>query len=469
MKNILLLIITTLILFSCKITSPTDEKDPNDSIPKKDTVVVDTFRYGGIKYIYDIDSVPEINLTIKTTEWNKFLSYFDQNPNNEEQISADIIFTKGKTKYDLKNIGFRLRGNTSRRRAEGEKGESHNPINPDWHHASFNVKFNKYIKGQKLAKAEKIILKWFKDDAMYVREIYCYDLFERFGVWTAPQSSYCRLTIKIAEDEKPAYFGVYQMIEPIEEDYLKNRAGKFADTNGNLWKANWGADFVNTDRSRMGLENITLTSTYEPVYDYKSNASNLEAAKTQLVSFMNDFNSKTGDDFKSWLTTRVDVELLLKTYAVNVICGMWDDYWNNQNNFYFYFDTAGKFYFIPFDYDNTLGTSLLMTNSGTRDVMNWGTNKRPLIKKIIDIPEYAVLYKKYLNELIDPKFDYFHYDKSSLRIRKWQNLVKDYISNDTGEDMTLIDQPASWGNCGFYRLLDTNNNYFKIRASNIPQ
>jgi hypothetical protein len=110
-----------------------------------------------------------------------------------------------------------------------------------------------------------------------------------------------------------------------------------------------------------------------------------------------------------------------------------------------------------------------MTNSGTRDVMNWGTNKRPLIKKIIDIPEYAVLYKKYLNELIDPKFDYFHYDKSTLRIRKWQNLVKDHISNDTGEDMTLIDQPASWGNCGFYRLLDTNNNYFKIRASNIPQ
>ena len=43
--------------------------------------------------------------------------------------------------------------------------------------------------------------------------------------------------------------------------------------------------------------------------------------------------------------TKMDVNLFLKTY-VNVMVGMWDDYWNNSNNFYFYFDGAGKFYFI---------------------------------------------------------------------------------------------------------------------------
>ena len=49
---------------------------------------------------------------------------------------------------------------------------------------------------------------------------------------------------------------------------------------------------------------------------------------------------------------------------------MWDDYWFNKNNFYFYFDSNGKFYFIPYDYDNTLGTSSGM-NSGTQDMLNW--------------------------------------------------------------------------------------------------
>jgi spore coat protein CotH len=68
----------------------------------------------------------------------------------------------------------------------------------------------------------------------------------------------------------------------------------------------------------------------------------------------------------------MDVNLFLKTYAVNVTVGMWDDYWSNSNNYYFYFDAAGKFYFIPYDYDNTLGTSLLMTDSGIQDPLNWG-------------------------------------------------------------------------------------------------
>ena len=40
---------------------------------------------------------------------------------------------------------------------------------------------------------------------------------------------------------------------------------------------------------------------------------------------------------------------------------MCDYYWNNKNNYYLYYNTTDKynykFFFIPFDYDNTLGTS----------------------------------------------------------------------------------------------------------------
>jgi len=85
-------------------------------------------------------------------------------------------------KVSLTDVGIHIRGNTSRRRPEGAKGEVHNPTEPIWHHSSFAVNFKKFVKGQRLAGAEKVNLKWFKDDANYVREIYCYDLFERFGV-----------------------------------------------------------------------------------------------------------------------------------------------------------------------------------------------------------------------------------------------------------------------------------------------
>lgn len=254
----------------------------------------------------------------------------------------------------------------------------------------------------------------------------------------------------------------------MDEEYLKNRKTKFADTKGNLWKASWGADLKDNSKSRMGLENITLTNTYVPVYDLKTNELALETAKTQLADFITNLNSKTGDDFKTWISGKMDIELFLKTYAVNVMCGMWDDYWNNKNNFYCYFDSAGKFYFIPYDYDNTLGTSLLMTNSGTRDVLNWGSTSQPLVKKIIAIPEYKALYVQYIKDLCDSNNDLFHVDRSIPRIINWQSKIAGYVNNDTNEDAEISDKPASWGNCGFYRLQDSNNNYFTIRAANIP-
>ena len=201
-----------------------------------------------IDYIFDISSLPIITIEISTSEWNNLLSYFDQNADNEEYILSNFSFNKDGVIFKTDSTGLRIRGNTSRRRPEGYKGEVHKKTNPDWHHASFSVKFNKYIKGKKLNGIEKINLKWFKDDAMYVREIYCYDLFERFGIWTAPQSSYCRLNIKIKEDASTAYFGVYEMVEPIDEDFLKHRKDKFIKTKGWLWKASTSADMVNTDK-----------------------------------------------------------------------------------------------------------------------------------------------------------------------------------------------------------------------------
>ena len=96
------------------------------------------------------------------------------------------------------------------------------------------------------------------------------------------------------------------------------------------------------------------------------------------------------------------MELLLKTYAVNVAVGMWDDYWCNQNNYYLYFNTSDKydyrFWFIPYDYDNTLGTSG-MIDSGRQDPLNWGDSGRKLIRKLLDYPEYKAVYLDALHEL----------------------------------------------------------------------
>ncbi len=472
-KNISNQIFITLILFSffsCKNDVDTVLEEESPAEVSAQPYQTPYFLSESQAYLYDIDNVPEITLEVSVAEWNKLLSYYDQNPQNEEYVKGNFKFVKNNSQENLDNIGFRLRGNTSRRRPEGNTGEMHNATNPDWKHASFTVSFKKFTSGQLFHNSEKVILKWFKDDPLYAKEVYSYDLFEKFGVWTAPQSSYCRLTIKVSGDAKPAYFGVYQLIEPVDDTYLENRKSFFATT-GNLWKANYGAELRDPSKSNMGIEEVTLTSNYTPVYDYKSKKSNLEIAKSQLSEFISNINSKQGDDFKNYINSKMDVSLFLKTYAVNVMVGMWDDYWNNKNNYYFYFDPAGKFYFIPYDYDNVLGTSLLMNDSGKQDPLNWGKNDaQPLVSKIISIPEYKMLYIKYLKDLSDKKYDLFYVNYSQKRIINWQSKISQYISNDTGEDMTIYDSPATWGNQSNYKVLsgDTNN-FFIVKANSIPK
>lgn len=436
-----------------------------------------------VKYVWNEDTLPEITLKVGVDEWNRMLTTYDQNNKTKQYFKGDVTFYNGTDTYNFSEAGWRLRGNTSRRRPEGNGGEMHNSSNPDWHHFHVQMNFRKYHKDadHTINGVRKMYLKWHKDDPMYVREIYCYDLFRRYGVWTAINDIYCRLWIQVG-NESPAYFGVYEMQETIDDEYLEVRSDKFGGHKGNLWKCSYSADGpatlkYDTDANRSHLYGLDQDTDQEWTYELKTDNYSFDSAKAQLIDFMYKLKTKSGADLKAWLEETIDIPLLLKTYAVNVTVGMWDDYWNNGNNYYMYFNTSGtsgyKFYFIPYDYDNTLGTSvnageeMRINDSGRDTPLKWGSNaNHPLINTILECdPSYKELYKSYLKELVDASAGYFHYDASVARIRNWHNKIKDYVSNDTGEDMSIYDQPASWGNHGEYRLLEnSSNNFFKVKA-----
>ncbi|HMI06366.1 MAG TPA: CotH kinase family protein, partial [Flavobacterium sp.] len=334
--------------------------------------------------LFSIDKVPTITLQFSVAEWNKLLTNYDLNPKNEKKVTAAFTYVLNGQTTQLDSIALKLKGNTSRRRPEGDTGELHSTSAPDWHHCHFALDFSKNRPNQLFAGRNKLDLKWFKDDSSYAREIYSYDLFRRYGVWTAPRASYTRVKIKV-DGTTLANYGVYAMIEHVDEDYIGFRKNYWTPTIGDLWKGGYGSDglsanFVQT--ASMGIEDVTLnpnTSVYY-AYDLKTNDDNLPAAKANLQQFIADLNTKTGADFKNWISSKMDIRLFMKTYATSVMLGMWDDYWVNANNFYFYFAGNGKAYFIPYDYDNTLGTSLLLQNSGLQNPLIWGpANNRPLI------------------------------------------------------------------------------------------
>ena len=449
-------------------------KDGEDGIAAP--IVIDN---KGIKYVWDESVIPEITFSVSESEWNRLLDEFDKNNSTKEYIKCNVTYKKGAEVTEIIDAGIRLRGNTSRRRPEvGNKTHVRN--NADWQHCHFGVnlrKFNKNndeIKVKDVQGIRKFNLKWFKDDACYVRELFCYDLFRRAGIWTAAHATYCRLWIHVEGDDKPAYFGVYDMIEPYDNKYLEKREDLFGTSDGHLWKCGWtqeSADLSN-EYATMAEDNNKDDFTYE-LKEYDKENSNFETAKAQLQDFILKLKGKAhgtvGDSFYTWIKEVCDVDLLMRTYAVNVALGMWDDLWNNGNNYYLYFTTSHltdyKVFLIPYDYDNTLGTSNVY-DAATKDPYKWG-ERGVLISRMMEYEEFRNIYRDELKRLVDPANGLMDTESSIARILAWQAKIEDYIINDTGEDMYIKDEPASWGSWGNYNLMDYNNNYFTVKAETI--
>ena len=472
---LLLALLVSLALTSCRETidpyTPDGDGGNGGSTAQTDTVRMfpSQFDYPDhLDYVFSSGTLSRIILDFSVEEWNKLLSYYDQNPNNEQYVKAKFTYYRDGNIETVESVGVRIRGNTSRVRPEGSRGEKHKSSGADWHHAHFSVDFNRYDTNQEFHKLKKVDLKWFKSDPTYIHEPFCYDLMKRSGIATEPLSAYSRLTISVEGDKKSAYFGVYDVIEHLDKRYLKDREKFWGDSDGYLWKASWGATLRETNAS-MGVEVIELDDSKSKRYTYnlKTNEENFDAAKAELKQFISDFNAKSGTEFQLWLEKRCDVNLLLATYAVSIGVGHWDDYWNNCNNYYIYFNSEGMFYFIPYDLDNTVGTSY-MIDAGKQNPLHWGDDiKNPLIAKILTIDKYKKLYVKYLKALINTENGLMDYTAATTRIKAMQAMISSSVPNDTGEDMTISDNPASWGNYSNYRILDpsSSTNFFKVKAA----
>ena len=430
----------------------------------------------GYDYVWDndVDIIPEVHIAVSRIQWNRLLTLYDMNPYTTQYVMATATFVKEGETTVIDSVGLRLKGNTSRRRPEGWNGHMHETNNTDWHHAHFGVNLRKYVDddAHTIQGVRKLHLKWFKDDPMYVREKYCYDLFKRAGVWTAIRDSYCRLWIHVEGDSQEAYFGVYEMLEPIDKRYLKDRKSHFGASDGYLWKCRNAAAGLNNPNGDIWYDDDTDD---RHAYTLETQTEEFDSARTQLIDFMDKVCHLSDNEFYSWIQQVTDIDLLLKTYAVNVAVGMWDDYWNNANNYYIYFNDRGlegyKFYFIPYDYDNTLGTSLRVgaqDDAGRQNPMLWGNDNNPLIARILKFNDFKTKYVAYLKELVEAKNALLDRASSQARIRAWQARIEPYIDNDTGEDTAIEDKPASWGNHSEYNLLKNNNdNFFNAKAASI--
>ena len=471
-----------------------------------------TQRVQNLDFIFNNQTLGKTTIVIKRSEWNKLCDnyrYFYKNENCVHAVS--YTYEKDGKSWTMNDVGFRLRGNTSRFCPQGidngrEQGQPNvqwsmdyynyaERPNNDYRQSHFKVDFEEFLSGddeQKMADCMKgVALK--RMDHSCGREIFCYDIFHKYGVWTAPRASHTRLIFNFIEDEtdnstKTIDYGVYEMFEEVNKQSLKARdkdnspyENAWKNNKGNLWKCS-GADLTNT--WGMGVENIVINfdengerigTTWEGYsMDLKTNKSDFSQASAEFSDFITELNALPNpknkndtaaiDQIKDFYEKWFDVDLFLRTYAVNILFGMDDDYWGNANNYYLYFDTGskgtGKVYFIPFDYDNTLGCSIF-DGGFKHNPLDWGRGKnRPLLDKLLKVPEYKTKFTKLLLQ-VSAENSYWNYDDCSKQFLYWRNLVSPYLNSKDLEGHQAV---KSWGDYtwrpGGYSLTNPQNNIF---------
>lgn len=489
-------------------------------------------------FIFNTDSVGFTKITIRRSEWNKMLNYYDYFYKNENSVIAESYeYEKDGTSWKLNTVGLRLRGNTSRFRPQGkdtvDDETGHRQMNGDWNpeyysyaancddsdyrQSHFKVDFEPFDEDdRKMSGCMKgVALK--RSDGLFSKEIFCYNLFHQYGIWTAPRASQTKVYINFIEDVQSngsvksdiskckitkVDFGVYEMFEEVNKQSLKGRmkkkgnntaANAWLNNDGDLWKCSGGDLTANSNvPSNFGCEDIKINNTnknksawtfvwHNPCYDLKTNKTSVDSASLKFQEFIYQLNNLTNIDShspegiqarKDFYEKWFDVDFFIKTYAVNMLVGMDDDYWGNANNYYLYFDNgtggSGKCYLIPFDYDNTLGASITDDKVYTNP-FEWGNgNNRPLLDRLLEVPEYALKMKNALLEVSSQAPDSPWNKNNCIALwTKWHNQVSPYISTPDikgwpNVGSTSFDYSGGWKENKHYLTQDFDNIYEQV-------
>jgi hypothetical protein len=256
--------------------------------------------------LFSLDKMHKIRLTMHQDEWQRFvldteradyrngsatgpISLWTSWTHSEiyRQVDFEYLDENDEVVESLDNLGFKMRGNTSRQWPE-EVDENYVPIKPK--RFSFGLKFDEEFDedegvyscidlagepaaveaypclnrvgldlaevpgndGREFMDVEKLFFRYNRDDPTYQRELLAHDVLNNLGV-PASRVAHANVILKIVGDGTlfgqplPQTFnmGVFQMVEQIDKPFLKRYFGK----NGFLFKSGVFATLAGADEA----------------------------------------------------------------------------------------------------------------------------------------------------------------------------------------------------------------------------
>lgn len=332
--------------------------------------------YTDAEVLFDDSELLTVEITMPPDSFAWLLQ--EDNLNSDRYLMASLRFLSSTMDTTIDTVGIRLRGNTSREAAK----------------KSFKISFEEFgVEHERVFGLKKMNLNGEHNDPCVMRSKLNWDLMKQMNV-PASRCGYIKFYVN------GEYRGLYIHVEEYDKTFLRTR---FGNDDGNLYKCLWPADlvFISNNPNDYKFENSGRRAyelhTNEDADDY-----------TDLAHLINILNNAPSTVFVDSLEAKFDTWNLLKELAVEVVVGHWDDYWFNKNNYWLYHNAyTGKFEFIPYDLDNTYGIWWDFEAGhdwGTDNIYEWGNvynQPRPLVDRMLEIPQYRNLYTYMVEQVID--------------------------------------------------------------------
>ena len=366
-------------------------------------------------HVFEDSQIPRVDIFLPSDSLAEILA--TGNELSDYEYHATFLFNNGSEIDTLQDVGFRLRGNTSR-------------FSPK---KSFKISFNTYAPGRKYKGLEKLNLNGEHNDPSIARSKICWDLLRDLEI-PGSRSNHVRLYIN------EEYRGLYLNVEHVDEEFVQERFGNVV---GNLYKCLWPAtlEFISNNPNDYKFE-----SGGRRAYDLKTNQSQDNYA--DLAEFINVLNNTPDNQLECALEEVFNVNGYLKAAAFDILMANWDGPIFNKNNFYLYHNPrTDLFEYIPFDLDNTIGIDWFGVDWASRNIYDWAPQgePRPLYQRLMAIPVFRERFTYYVQKIANE-----HMIPSQLftRIEAIRDQIVDWVEIDPF-------YPLSYG----FSSSDFNNSY----------
>lgn len=321
-----------------------------------------------------------------------------------DAVPGDPIFVEATMTQDKKkwqNIGFRLKGNAS--------------LNGSWrsgiYKLPFKLKFDEFedkypeIKNQRFYGFKELTFSPCYGDNTFMKDKLVAELFREGGI-PAAKSAFYKVYIDFGEGIK--YCGIYHAIEVIEDTMIGNQ---FNLTDANVYKPE--SDLTKFDVKEIEKQNNQTIANYADII--------------QFIYTLNSAERNTNTSkWKADLESRFDVNHFLKYLAVNNTIANWDSYGVLKHNYYMV-NNNNKLTWIPYDFNLSMQLQGGLNNSrfALGFEMKEVTNAWPLIRYIIDQPDYYATYKNYVKQYSETVYIP---SKIQAKIDKYYSLIKPFVN-----------------------------------------